>query len=277
MSTPSQVRIDIRHDVVFATIDAPETRNALSPDVVAGLVEAANTARTARALVIHGAGGVFSSGGSLGNFQQRLEATPEEGDPVATRNRRFGALLETLAALPVPVIAAVQGAAMGGAVGLTAIADIVIATADARFGLPETSLGLVPAQIGPFLLPRLGLPAARRMALTGERIGAEEALRLGLVDRIVADGPALHRKLTEELTRLLGNGPAALVATKAYLAHCATQPASASLDAGAQAFASAMRSEGRDGVAARREKRLAPWAKAFSTDDLPFALEGTAQ
>lgn len=277
MSGARPVAIAQRRGVVFATISAPETRNALSPEVVAVLAEAVEAARGARALVFRGAGGVFSAGGSLGSFRQRLSADDgQRDDAVATRNRRFGAFLEALAALPVPVVAAVRGAAMGGAMGLVASADIVIATTDARFGLPETSLGLVPAQIGPFLLPRLGLPTARRLALTGQRIGAEEAFRLGLVDRVVPDATALNAALAEELTRLLGNGPAALAATKDYLARCIGRPAGLTLDAGAALFAAAMRGEGRDGLAARREKRPPRWTESFAAEDLPPETEGVA-
>ncbi len=267
----SPVLIAERRGVLFATISVPATRNALSPDVVAALAAAVQAARSARALVVRGAGGVFSAGGSLGSFQQRLAANDLGDDAVATRNRRFGVFLQDLAALPVPVLAAVHGAAMGGAVGLVATADIVIATADARFGLPETSLGIVPAQIGPFLLPRLGLPVARRLALTAQRIDAQEALRLGLVDRVAPDAAALDAALAEELTRLLANGPAALIATKDYLARCAVQASGQALDVGAALFAAAMRGEGRDGIAARREKRPAPWAEPFAVADLPPA------
>ena len=120
--------------------------------------------RVDNAVVLRGAGGFFCAGGNVGSFQSRLDAAATDEDPVAARNREFGRFMQRLAALPVPVIAVVEGAAMGGGMGLACAADLVLATQDAKFALSETALGIIPAQIAPFVVARLGRRAALRLA-----------------------------------------------------------------------------------------------------------------
>src|SRR6218665_2025132 len=151
------------HDVLFAPLNHPETRNALAPGMVAELAQVVGWAESdaaVRALVLRGAQGFFCAGGDVGSFQARCEAQAGAQDPVAARNREFGHFMQRLSALPVPVIAAVEGAAIGGGMGLACACDLVLATADAKFALSETSLGLIPAQIAPFVVARLGLRTA---------------------------------------------------------------------------------------------------------------------
>lgn len=263
MTTP--LRIALRHGVIFATMDVPETRNALSPEMVAGLHDAVRAAARCRALVLRGAGGVFSAGGSFTSFRTRIEG----GDASMAPNRRFGDLLEALLNLPTPVIAAVDGVVLGGAMGLVGVADIALGTAASRFGLPETSLGLIPAQVGPFLLPRLGVVAARRLAITGERVDAEEARRIGLLDLVVEDAAALDAALARQLDMILRNAPDATVVTKTYLGRALREPLPEVRARGAQLFADALAGEGREGMAARAEKRAPSWARGFGVEDLP--------
>jgi enoyl-CoA hydratase/carnithine racemase len=134
-----------------------------------------------------GAGGTFCAGGDLKGMESRNAAGGGGPEATAASNRRFGALLELADALPKAVIAVIEGAAMGGGVGHVAIADWAIAERNAQIGTPEVTVGLVPAQIAPFLVARIGYTQARRMASFGLRLGAEEALRVGLVHEL-ADG-----------------------------------------------------------------------------------------
>jgi len=253
-------------DVLFLTLNRPAARNALGPDVVdalAAAVEAAGRDIALRALVLRGAQGFFCAGGNVGNFQARLAAAPGIADPVAVRNRQFGYFMQQLAALPVPVIAAVEGAAVGGGMGLACAADLVLATRDARFALSETSLGIVAAQIAPFVVARLGARTARRLGLSGERVSGETARALGLVDHLADDGAALDALLAQWLTQLCRCAPHANRAFKTLVARCGTEPQSELLDAAALVFADCMRDEGAEGVQAFRDKRDAAWVARF--------------
>lgn len=255
--------------VLFATLHVPATRNALAPEVVAALADAVAQAEAdaqVRALVLRGAGGIFSAGGNVGNFQARLQADPGNHDPVAARNRQFGDFMLRLAALPVPVIAAVDGAAMGGGMGLACAADIVLATRDARFALSETTLGIIAAQIAPFVVQRLGAVATRRLGLTGERVSGPAALAIGLVDQLAEDSAGLDALIAEWLTRIGRCGPHANRVFKTLVGRCGQEPVAPLLDDASMLFAQCMRREGAEGVAAFREKRDASWTARFDTD-----------
>ena len=249
---------------VFLTLDDAPTRNALSPEMVDELraaIEAAAADAGVRAVVLRGANGFFCAGGSMGNFQksQQSAAAAGEIDPIAANNRRFGDFMIALSRLPKVLVAMVEGAAMGGGFGLACAADIALARRDAKFALSETTLGLVPAQIAPFVVARIGQARARRLALTGERIDGVEAERIGLVDFVAEDATALEARLLAVLQGIARCAPGANAATKALLQECAEVEFAPSLDRAARSFARQMRGEGAEGVAAFRDKRDAAW------------------
>ena len=170
--------------VLKVTMNRPEARNALSPTMVRELTQAFEQARDdagIRVVVLMGAGGTFCAGGDLKGMEGSDAARGGAKDATAASNRRFGALLEMADALPKAVIALIEGAAMGGGVGLVAISDWAIAEKGAQIGTPEVTVGIVPAQIAPFVVARIGYTQARRLATFGLRLDAEEALRIGLV------------------------------------------------------------------------------------------------
>ncbi len=244
-------------------LNAPASRNALSDGMVDALLAAAGRARgdtALRGVVLRGAGGHFCAGGSLGGFARAIGQPLEGGaaDPLVPMNRRFGALLEALSALPQWLIAVVEGAAMGGGVGLVCCADHVLAAEGAQFATPEVTLGVVPAQIAPFVLRRLGPACARRWLLTGERQGAEAALQAGLVDELAPAG-GLDAALARAIARHGAAAPQAVAATKRLLADAGT-PLPQLLDSAAHAFATCLRGlEAAQGLAAFAERRPAPW------------------
>lgn len=251
---------------LFLTLDDAPTRNALGPEMVAELraaVEAAAADATLRALVLRGANGFFCAGGSMGNFQksQQSAAAAGEADPIAAHNRTFGDFMIALSRLPQVVVAVVEGAAMGGGFGLACAADIALAQRDAKFALSETTLGLVPAQIAPFVVARIGQARARRLALSGERIDAVEAQRIGLMDFVAEDATALEARLLAVLQGIARCATGANAATKALFQECAEVDLAPILDRAAQAFARQMRGEGTEGVAAFRDKRDAAWVE----------------
>ena len=260
------------HGVLFVTLNQPASRNALGPALVAELAATLTLAAQdteVRALVLRGAGGMFCAGGNIGGFREVLNAKGDDdgSDPIAERNRQFGHFMQQLTELPVPVLAVVEGAAMGGGFGLACAADLVLATGDARFALSETTLGVIAAQIAPFVVARLGAARTRRLGLSGERVSGAQALALGLVDALAEDGAALDALEAQWLTRIGRCAPGANRAFKPLVARAAShEPVTALLDDAARVFAQCLRSEGAEGTLAFREKRDASWTVRFDAD-----------
>ncbi|MGH6639987.1 MAG: enoyl-CoA hydratase/isomerase family protein [Polaromonas sp.] len=249
------------------TLNDAATRNALSDALVQALQSACQRAArdaSLRFVVLTGAGGTFCAGGSLGGFAEAIgQALPAGAtDPLIAMNRRFGALLQALCSLPQVLLAVVDGPAMGGGLGLVCCADFVLASERAVLAAPEVTLGVVPAQITPFVLKRLGDRAARQCLLTGQRWSAEEARRLGLVDEVhaVESLPAAQSRLLGALSLA---APQALAATKQLLSAAGNQGSqglAAVLDQAAMAFAQGLRSaEAAEGLSAFARKSKPEW------------------
>jgi methylglutaconyl-CoA hydratase len=247
--------------VVWLTLDRPEIHNAFDDRLIALLT--AELARlgaddAVRVMVLTGAGRSFSAGADL-NWMRRT-ATYGEAENLADA-RALAKLMQTLNELPKPTVARVNGAALGGGTGLVACCDIVIASERATFGTTEVRLGLIPAVIGPYVLAAVGPRHARRLMLTGERIGAAEAARLGLVHEVVA-AEQLDAAIERVVAELLKGGPTALAAAKRLIGDLAGRPLDADLiDDTAQRIA-ALRAtpEAREGVGAFLQKRTPGWS-----------------
>jgi isohexenylglutaconyl-CoA hydratase len=256
----------------FARLNRPDRRNALSEALMHALVQACDTVEGdagARALVVWGAGGHFSAGADFERFQQLMAEPPPAGqaDPIAAHNRAFGAALERIMRLPVPTLAVVRGAAMGGGCGLACVMDRVVAAEDAVFALPEVGLGVAPAQIAPFVSRRVGAQRARWLMLAAARLDAQAAHGCGLAD-VVSPVAELGAAVARELQGLAAAEPAALRATKRIALACADQPLGAALDLAALEFAELLRGgAAREGIAATRERRRPAWQLAVP--DLP--------
>lgn len=259
------------HDVLFVTLNRPVTRHALASDMVQALENIAHAAQhdvTLRAVVLRGSNHFFCAGGDVGSFQSRLEDTATDHDPVALRNRKFGEFMELLGQIPVPVVAMVEGAAMGGGMGLACLSDIVLAVDSAKFVLSETSLGIVPAQIMPFVVDRIGVRAARRMGLTAERVSGQLAIQLGLVDELTQDAQTLEVALAQWLTQICKCAPRANRIMKDMAVRAFSEPRGPFLTQAADTFAATMRDEGTTGIAAFRAREPAPWCVRFSPEDI---------
>ncbi|MEY3445679.1 MAG: hypothetical protein RIR45_434 [Pseudomonadota bacterium] len=260
--------------VLHIALNRPEQRNAMSLQMVAELRQVLQMAESTagqpnavRVLVLRGAGGHFCAGADLKDMaaaRMRAMQTPAgeaaDPDPIAQVNAEFGALCAAYAQTPLAVVAVLEGTVMGGGFGLACVADVAIASDTARFRLPETSLGLVPAQIAPFLVERLGYSQAKRLAVTGGRLDAAAALRVGLVHSTV-DSAGVQAELDTVLADILACAPGALAATKALMAQ-ARHTAPNDLVAGAAALFSkaAQGSEGLEGMTAFIQKRKPNWA-----------------
>jgi len=256
---------------VYATLDRPAARNALSRELVAELrkvLAAVAHRREVRAIVLRGAGDAFCAGGDVKEMRSLLRASPR-ADPDERRrrlvetSRAFGLLLAELDRAPQVVIAAVEGPAMGGGLGLVCAADVVLATGEARFGLPETTLGLVPAQIAPFIVRRLGLARARRFVATGAVVGARDAREIGLVDHVAADAEALDARLAKVLHDVRRCAPHAVAATKELLRTAGAADPARFVEQAAGVFADALLGEeGQEGLHAFAARRPPRWAAA---------------
>lgn len=270
MSLPAlkDIALERRQSTIIATLNRPQAKNALNAAIIDGLFHLCGWLkedRDIRALVLRGAGGTFCAGGDIKEFaSQLMAAEPAEGEPdhVEKGNRRFGDLLLSIDALPQVVVCAIEGAAFGGAMGFIAVSDVAIAARDAKFSLSEATLGLPPAQIGPFVVRKIGLFNARRLALTGSRFGAEEALRVNLVDRAVAPNE-IEAALADVLSDIGRCEPQAIAATKRIFNKAARGVDPAELDEAAQEFALCLRGAGRAGAAAFAAKRQPSWVEAF--------------
>jgi len=255
--------------VLRVTMNRPERRNALSPEMVDELVALftlLSAERELRAIVLRGAGGNFCAGADVKGMQSAGASRSTSGgdakQAVARGNRRFGDLMSAVNDVPVPVVAVVEGAVMGGGFGLVCVADVALAVRDARFGLPETGLGLIPAQIAPFVVQRVGLSQARRLMLTGARLDGAEAARVGLVHEVCDDAAALEAALAGTLTQIRRCAPLANSATKRLVLSVPGRPLATVLDEAAQVFADAsLGDEAREGTLAFVEKRLPKWAQ----------------
>lgn len=212
---PDTIRID-RDDRGVATLwlTRAEKHNALSRPMMDELTQAAadlGADASVRVVVLAAEGGSFCAGGDLGWMREQMaadDATRREGA------RALAGMLSALNLLPKPLIARVQGNAFGGGVGMMAVSDIVVAADTARFGLTEVRLGLIPATIGPYVLARMGEPAARRVFFSARLFDAAEAVDLNLVSRRVAVAD-LDAAVEAEVAPFLQAAPGAVAAAKA--------------------------------------------------------------
>jgi methylglutaconyl-CoA hydratase len=241
------LRIERDGPLLRVTLAKPERRNAFDAELIRELHQAFSDVGDARAVVLAGDGPTFSAGADVEWQRSSIDLSYDENVEDALRLYR---MLEAIDSCPAPVVGRIQGYALGGGSGLAACVDIAIAGEDAVFGFSEVKLGIIPAVISPFVLPRIGA-AARRYFLTGERFDAQTALRIGLVSEVTADvDDAVERAVGELLT----SGPEAAREAKMLVRErpCGEECAR---------IAARLRSgeEGQEGLRAFLERRPAAW------------------
>ena len=253
--------IEVRREgpVTTVSLNRPEVHNAFNARMIAEITDAFTQLRLrsrTRAVILRGHGRSFSAGADVTWMRASLEFSRQENLEDA---RRMSAMYAAIDALPAPVIARVQGAALGGGMGLLAVCDIVIAARDCRFGFTETKLGIIPAVISPFVLPKLGESWARALFLTGERFGPELARQIGLVHWI-AEPEELDALVAEKVEELLSSGPEAVRAAKELIWGVLSREAGARREYTAQRIAEIRTSPGgQEGLRAFLEKRKPAW------------------
>ena len=261
--------VAVEGGTMWINLNRPHQKNALNLKMLKELeliIQVVRPQLDIRILVLSGNGGHFCAGGDVKEMAnaKREDAKRKEGDvdPIARLNRRFGHVISTLYEVPQTVIVAVEGAAMGGGLGLVCVADIVIATKSAVFKLPETSLGIPPAQIAPFLIERLGMPKTRKLALTGARLSGEEAEKEGLIDICCEDKDAMDEEILQLRRQIIRCAPEASRNTKKLILGIGQRDLEMVLDYGAEMFADATRSkEGMEGIMAFLQRRPPKWVE----------------
>jgi isohexenylglutaconyl-CoA hydratase len=263
-----QSLLRLESGVLHLTFNRPESKNALSAALLGEIVatfEAIRDSREVRAVVMRGVGGNFCAGGDIKDMAGVRMAQAKAGagdDPAAAYNRKFGAMLRVVNEAPQATIAVCEGAVLGGGFGLACVSDVALAHENASFGLPETGLGLVPAQIAPFVVQRIGLSQARRLGVCGGRFKGEEARRLGIVHEVFRDEAGLDALLGETLKQVLRCAPGANAVTKELMLKVGQQELDSLLDYAATRFSEAVCGpEGAEGTMAFIEKRLPKWAQ----------------
>ena len=249
--------------VLLLRLNRPEKRNALATPLLESLAAAlaeADRDDDIRAVVLTGNDKVFAAGADM----DELAAAASHDELESPRFRAWSAIRS----FPKPLIAAVEGWCLGAGMELMLSADLVVASEGARFGQPETNLGIIPGAGGTAILPRLvGRSLAMEMVLTGEPIGAERALSAGLVAKVVPDGEALAHAL-DLASKLASRAPGALRAAKASLCQAEELSLNDQLLTERKVFLGLMSgSEKAEGIAAFREKRMPNWMAAAGRSD----------
>lgn len=258
MSHYESLHTHIEDGVLTITLDRPERRNALNPAMISELTQALEAADQshAGAIILTGGGPAFCAGLDLDHLESLHTKTIEEHRADSANIAR---MLLTLHDMSKPTIAAVNGAAIAGGMGLATICDFTLSVPEAKFGYTEVKIGFIPAIVSAFLLRQIGDKRTRDLLLTGRLIKAEEARDLGLVTRIVSEQELIAeaRNLAQSLLR---NSPAAMQATKHLLNSYAKRDLDAEMEAAISANAEARATEDfKEGVRAFLEKRAPNW------------------
>jgi enoyl-CoA hydratase/carnithine racemase len=245
------LRVERDGELLRVTLARPERRNAFDAALIRELTEVFSDVGEARVVVLAGDGPSFCAGADVEWQRASIDLSFDENVEDALR---LHAMLAALDACPAPLVARVQGYALGGGSGLVACADVVVAAPDATFGFSEVRLGIIPAVISPFVFARIGAGAARPLFVTGERFGAETALRIGLVDELADD---LDAAVERRVAAILSSGPQATQAAKRLTRD---RPADATELA---RIAAGLRAgdEGQEGLRAFIEKRAPNWSR----------------
>ena len=252
--------------VEYLTLNRPDVRNAFNEEVIAELTawaEQVRGDRGVRVVVVAGAGKTFSAGADVHWMAKTVTYTKEENLRDASA---ASAMFAAIDSLPVPVVARIHGAALGGGAGLAAVCDIVVAEEAAVFGFTEVKLGILPAVISPFSLAKIGRSAARELFLTGARFSAARAREIGLVHAVVAAGE-LDATVDAYVRELLTAAPEAISAAKALIREVWGRSIDDARPITAQAIAARrVSSEGQEGLKAFLEKRRPAWSQIRETD-----------
>lgn len=241
----------------------PEQRNAINVKMGQEFADTVDWLHAheeeVRLVILRGAGGHFCAGGDIKERKNQVETATAGEDPVFERNRKAGLAFLAFERLPQTTIAVVEGSAFGGGMGYACLADITIVSETAKMGMPETTLGVAPAQIAPYVVKRIGLTRARQLALTGERFDGQKAYEYGIA-QYLSEPEKLEETVQQVITSVLKCGPKANAATKKIMANVGRFEDEELIEKSAGLFAELNKSgEGKEGQTAFAEKRKPAW------------------
>ncbi len=246
------------------TFNRPDRRNALTHAMMlelSAVLKWTAAQEGVRVVVLRGAGGNFSAGGDLDAMRETPPRGADGTDPMLPAYREMGHALSLLNELPQGVIACVEGAAVGGGLGMACCADYAIGLADTKFGMPEAKWGFIPSQIVPFVVGRIGAGAARAMIATGRIARGEEAFRLGILHELASDPADLEAKIEAAVADVLLSAPHALAEAKRLARLAPTRSYDETLDDAAARIVHLLRQpEAAEGIAAFLAKRKPGWS-----------------
>lgn len=254
------LELERRGAIAHVWLNRPEARNAMNRTMIAELpklLQALQKDASVRVVVLGGRGSAFCSGADLGKMEKAGRATGAKNRADALKSARFFNALYTF---PKPTIARIHGPAFAGGMGLVCACDVVVASEEALFCLPETGIGLVPAMISPYVTRAMGANAARRYILSGERFSAQAAKSMGMVHEL-APAAELDAAVDRVAQAFVACAPNALAEAKKLLRQVIGAPITPPLisyTAGVIARCRAS-AEAREGIAAFREKRKPSW------------------
>src|SRR5712671_442717 len=215
MATFTTLQLAFASSIATLTLNRPDKRNAISYELIDDLLRALEEVKNfpAQVLILTGAGKAFCSGMDLDNLKALTGRTPEQN---LEDSRKMASLFRSLYDFPKPTIAAVNGPAVAGGTGIAMLCDFTLVVPEAKFGYTEVRIGFVPAIVSTFLLRQVGEKIARDLLLTARLFDAEEALRIGLINEIVA-AEGLMNRAGQLATQLMENSPVSLLYTKRLL------------------------------------------------------------
>jgi methylglutaconyl-CoA hydratase len=254
------VKIERRGETAWVWMDRPEAHNALNEELIRELTDGFRTLADdaeVRVIVLAGRGRSFSAGADIESMRRQGAATYEEN---LANARELAVMFRTIASSPKPTVARVNGAAIGGGLGLVCACDIAVASSDAKFAASEVRLGLIPATIGPYVVRAIGARWARRLFQTAERIVAPQAQKIGLIHEVV-DG--LDARVEAIISDLVAGAPQAQREAKDLIDVVADQPITPGLIEDTAGRIARIRAgdEAREGLSAFLEKRVPAWVR----------------
>ena len=248
--------------VVTVSLNRPEVHNAFNEELIAEAIDVFSGigSRDVRAVILRGMGPNFCAGADLNWMSRMVRYSRDENVRDSSNLARMYAVINEC---PLPVVGRIQGAAIGGGVGLVAVCDIAICAPDAKFGLAEVKLGILPAVISPYMIAKIGQTHARALFLTGERFDAERALLIGLVHRVASDVDYLDAAVADVVGQLKTSAPEAVRECKKLIAHVAGHELIDSIPYTIEAIANRRVSkEGQEGMNAFLKKEKPPWTRS---------------
>lgn len=260
MTPPNRASlVSITDGVATVTLNRPDVHNAFNAELISELTaafDALGADDSVRAIILRGNGKSFCAGADVNWMRESLDLDESENVRDALRMSDMFAAID---GVPRAVIGRVHGAALGGGMGLLAVCDVVVASADTRFGFTEARLGIIPAVISRFVVPKIGSSWARRLFLTAERFGTERALEIGIIHDVV-DERDLNAAVDDLVGEVLASGPNAVREAKELIAGLPDRPDAARRSFTAERIAAVRTSpEGQEGLRAFLEKRKPEW------------------